>query len=282
MPSPRTSTTTLGCPTWDLKTIARNLAEYGYDAVDFRGLGQHLDVTTAPEFTSGLQESKRILGDAGLEVSCISSSICICDKDRLGGNLDEARRTLALARELGAPCVRVFGGGDVEACARPALADAAAETMEKMLALDGAAAIGWCVETHDHWVGADDIALLLDRLPVSAVGVVWDVGHTPRITKERPADSWAAYGRRVLNTHFKDAVYDPGHAHAMDDGWRYVYLGEGTLPLAEAVNVMALHGYDGFLTLEHEKRWHTQLPEPEDMFPRALHWFRETWQSALD
>lgn len=281
MVRPKTSTTTLGCPNWNLETITRNLSAYGYDAVDFRGLGEHLDVTTAPEFTTHLPESRRMLTDAGLRVSCISSSIRLCETERIEDNLDEARRTIALAIELGAPCVRVFGGGDVEACSRPALVDAAAETLERILALDGAEALAWCLETHDHWVGADDVALLLERLPASALGVVWDVGHTPRVTKERPADSWTAYGARVLNTHFKDAAFDPQHPHAMEDGWRYVYLGEGALPLAEAVEVLAKHGYEGYLTLEHEKRWHPELPEPEDMFPHALAWFEEAWRSAL-
>ncbi|MFO7974234.1 MAG: sugar phosphate isomerase/epimerase [Candidatus Hydrogenedentota bacterium] len=282
MPNPLTSTSTLGCPKWSLETIARNLADYGYDAVDFRGLGEHLDVTTAPAFTGHLAESKRMLADAGLVVSCISSSIRICERDRLEENLEEARRTIALATELGAPYVRVFGGGDVEAFARPALADTAAETIERILAMDGAAMLHWCLETHDHWVGADDVALLLDKLPAPRVGVVWDIGHTPRITKERPSDSWAAYGTRVLNTHFKDAVYDPHHPQAMADGWRYVYLGQGSLPLREAVQVLALHGYDGYLTLEHEKRWHPELSEPEDMFPKALSWFKETWHGAKE
>jgi len=91
--------TTLGCPGWDLDTICRRGREYGYDGVDFRGYLETLDVTTSPLFTTGVAEVRRKLGDAGLEVSGISSSIRVCE---------EARRTIALAGELGAANIRVF------------------------------------------------------------------------------------------------------------------------------------------------------------------------------
>ncbi|MCP4643624.1 MAG: sugar phosphate isomerase/epimerase, partial [bacterium] len=182
----KTSTTTLGCPGWDLATVVRNLADYGYDAVDFRGLGEALDITKAPEFTTGLPGTKRLLEDAGLAVSCISSSIRVCAPELLDENLEEARRTLAVAVELDAPGVRVFGGGDVEQCGREELAAFAADTMERILALDGAEKVRWGIETHDHWVAASDVRVLLDRIPDDRVGVVWDVGHTTRVENEGP------------------------------------------------------------------------------------------------
>lgn len=268
------STTTLGCPEWDLESIARNLPEYGFDAVDFRGLGEHLDVTVIPEFTTGIADTRRLLADAGLAVSCISSSIQLCVPEKEGDNLEEARRTIAVAVALDAPCVRVFGNGDLGRHSREALADVGAGVMAQILALDGAAQLRWCFETHDHWIAAADVRRLLERIPGDHFGVLWDVGHTPRVTNEPPAESWAAYGARVFNTHFKDAVHDPSHPHAMGDGWRYTLLGEGQLPLEEAVAILKGGGYEGCLTLEHEKRWHPDLPEPEVMFPHAARWFR--------
>ena len=269
----RTSTTTLGCPEWELPSIVKNLSGYGFDAVDFRGLRDALDITQTPEFTTDIAETKRLFSDAGLAISCISSSIRLCAEDAVAENLDEARRTIAVAHELDVPCVRIFGGGDPEAQTRDALADAAAAMSVELLALDGARDIQWCIETHDHWVAAADMKHLLERISAENVGVVWDIGHTTRITHEAPAESWTAYGHRVFNTHFKDAAHDPSHPNAMGDGWRYVPLGEGELPLGEAVRLLRDQGYHGYLTLEHEKRWHSELPEPEEMFPNALRWF---------
>ena len=93
---------TLGAPTWDLDTICARGREYGFDGVDFRGYLDALDITTHPLFTTQVAQTRRQINDAGLEVSCISSSIQVCNADAHDRNLDEAKRTIVTARGLGA------------------------------------------------------------------------------------------------------------------------------------------------------------------------------------
>jgi sugar phosphate isomerase/epimerase len=45
-------------------------------------------------------------------VNGISSSIKVCEASRLRENIEEAKRTIPIARELGVAAIRVFGGGD--------------------------------------------------------------------------------------------------------------------------------------------------------------------------
>lgn len=268
------SFTTLGCPGWDLDTICRRGKEYGYDGVDFRGYLDALDITLLPEFTTHAAETRRRLSDAGLETSGISTSIRVCDAEALEANLEEACRTIDAALGLGAVNVRVFGGGDVERFTREELATVGADTIEKILALPGAESLRWLFETHDNWIKGSDCRLLLERIPNPAFGALWDIGHTPRVGGETPQETYAAIGPRVGYTHIKDAVYEPEHPQAMKDGWRYVPPGEGQLPLAEAVQLLKQSGYDGWLVLESEKRWHPNLLEPEVIFPAFARWVR--------
>jgi len=79
---------------------------------------------------------------------------------------------------------------------------------------------------------------------------------------------------RIFYTHVKDAVYDPDHSSAMKDGWRYVALGQGQLPLADAVEELKKLGYDGWVNFEHEKRWQPKLAEPEEIFSAFVAWAR--------
>lgn len=266
--------TTLGCPGWGLDTICRRGREYGYDGVDFRGYLETMDVTTLPLFTTGVAEVRRKLADAGLGVSGISTSIRVCEKSALAANLEEARRSIALARELGTTNLRVFGGGDLAAASREELARTGCETVERILALDGAREMRWLFETHDNWVKAADCKLLLDNVRSPAFGALWDMGHTPRVGGESPRETWAAIGPRVGYTHIKDATHDPSHPQAMEDGWRYVLPGTGQLPLRECIELLRRHGYDGWLLFEHEKRWHPELLEPEVAFPAFSRWVR--------
>lgn len=56
----------------------------------------------------------------------------------------------------------------------------------------------------------------------------------------------------------------------MDDGWHYVVPGTGELPLDESLSLLTKSGYDGWLLFEHEKRWHSNLTEPEEIFPQFV------------
>ena len=69
----------------------------------------------------------------------------------------------------------------------------------------------------------------LDQILKEAFGVLWDMGHTAKIGEESPEQTWQAVGPWVAYTHIKDAVYEPEHAEAMKDGWRYVARGTGQL-----------------------------------------------------
>ncbi len=265
---------TLGCPGWDLETICRRGQEYGFDGVDFRGYLDNIDITTLPEFTSGAAETRQMLADAGLDVSAVSSSITVCRPDLLQRNLEEARRTIPVAKALGAGVVRIFGGGNLEQYPREDLARMGCDCIEQILGLDGARDLRWVFETHDLWIKAQDCKLLLDSIPDSAFGALWDMGHTSRVGNETPEQSYAEIGPRVGYTHIKDAVYDPQHELAMDDGWHYVMPGTGQLPLAEAIHLLQKNGYSGWLQFEHEKRWHPELLEPEVVFPAFAKWVR--------
>lgn len=271
---------TLGCPTWDLDTICARGREYGFDGVDFRGYLDTLDITTHPLFTTHVTQTRRQINDAGLEVSCISSSIRACAAEARQQNLDEAKRTIVTARGLGAGIVRIFGAGDLEKNSRGELAKAGCDMIEEILALDGARDILWVFETHDLWIKAQDCKLLLDNIPNPNFGALWDMGHTYRVGGENPEQTYAAIGPRVGYCHVKDATYDPTHPEAMTEkfadgvkvGWRYVLPGTGQLPLAQSIGLLRANGYDGWLLCEHEKRWHPQLVEPEVIFPAFVQW----------
>lgn len=265
---------TLGCPGWDLDTVCRRGREYGYDGVDFRGLLDTIDVTTLPAFTTGVAETKRKLDDHGLAVSGVSSSITVCNPDKRAANIEEAKRTIDVARSLHCTNVRIFGGGEASNGDRAVPAQVGRACIEDILQLDGAGQLHWLFETHDLWVSGADCKLLLDHITHPAFGALWDMGHTARVGGETPQQTYAAIGPRVGYTHVKDAVHQPDHELAMNDGWRYVLPGAGQLPLAEAIAVLRGNGYDGWLLFEHEKRWHPTLPEPDVAFPAFVEWVR--------
>ncbi len=265
---------TLGCPDWDLDRICRTCADWGYDGVDFRGyLDEPRDVTDHALFRDRPSGVCDRLAEAGLAISCLSSSLRICDESALDANLAMAEQFAALARALDVEFVRVFGAGDIDRHDRAELVTFGAETMAKLLEVPGASEVTWILETHDNWIDSRDCLELIEAVDEPNFQLLWDAGHTTRVGDEAPAETLDRVGEHIEYVHLKDARLEPDHSDAMDDGWRYVTPGEGELPLDVAVAGLAEIGYDGWLMFEHEKRWHPELAAPAAAFPVFIEWF---------
>jgi sugar phosphate isomerase/epimerase len=271
----RLALNTLGAPEWDLDTICRRAREYGFDGIDFRGYLDAVDVTTRPEFTDDLEQTAERIDDAGVDVVTISTSILLCDPDEREANVERATRLAPIVDALDVEYLRVFGGGNLDAYSRAELCDVASETMAELRAVEGLESVTWMLETHDEWIDSRDVRQLIDRIDDPALRVLWDLGHTTRVTDESPSDTLDRIGEDVVYVHVKDAVYEPDHPDAMDGGWRYVLPGEGELPLSEGVAALEDRGFNGWIAFEHEKRWHPSLSDPDVAYPQFLRWMEE-------
>ena len=116
------------------------------------------------------------------------------------------------------------------------------------------------LETHDSFASAELVGELLRRVEMPCFAAVWDVHHPYRVG-ETPPDVLRALGGRIHLVHVKDA-------RRRGAEWELVALGEGEVPVRESLAALGAAGYDGWLTVEWEKRWHPELAEPEDALPR--------------
>ena len=66
---------TLGCPKWEWKTILKNAAEWGFAAIELRGLQGQMDLTKCPEFGPGrIKASLADLAALDLRIADLGSS----------------------------------------------------------------------------------------------------------------------------------------------------------------------------------------------------------------
>lgn len=233
---------TLGCPSWDLDTILRAAVDFGYDALELRGHLDQMDLPQAAPFTpENRAQTRRRIADAGLRVCCVGSSGVVAQ-----GNLEHVRAHCALARDLDCPLVRVFGGErtDRSAANLRAFGDAAVD-----------AGVALVLETHDAFSTGATVAALLAEADHPAVFSLWDLHH-PYRQGEAPAETLAHLLPTLRHVHIKDSR----------DGV-YTLPDEGDVPLAAMLADLRAHGYDGVVSVEWEKRWHPELPDPEVALP---------------
>ena len=129
------------------------------------------------------------------------------------------------------------------------------------------------LETHDAFSLGRQVAELLAVADSPDVGSLWDVHHPYR--QGEPLQETMGHLRNTLmHTHFKDSAVEGDKHH-------YTLLGEGSVPVAEALQLLRDEGYDGYLSLEWEKKWHPEIDDPEVAFPQYATKMRELL-AALD
>ena len=260
------SATTLGCPDWSLDEIIANCAKAGLDGIDLRGLGEQMDVTLLPEFTTGVAQTLARIEGGGLSVSGVSSSVrCVTESDQQRAEfIEEVKRYCELAVGLKCGVVRVFGGALPEGMSDDEALKVASANLNTYGQVALAAGVKVAMETHDAWCASTRVAELIRAADHPAVGVLWDVHHPWRVTGESADATWGNLGQWIIYTHFKDAHGQPGGEQTLCE------YGAGDLPLADFVRVLRDNGYEGWLTLEHEKRWHAELADSGEEFPRYV------------
>jgi sugar phosphate isomerase/epimerase len=112
------------------------------------------------------------------------------------------------------------------------------------------------LETHDAFSTGAQIAALLRQADHPSLGALWDLHH-PYRQGEPPETTAQVLAPYLRHTHVKDSR----------DG-RYCLMGEGDVPVARMLELLRAQGYDGWISLEWEKRWHPEIAEPEEVFPQ--------------
>lgn len=255
--------TTLGCPHWDLDTIIQHAVENGYAGVDFRGLQGELDIYKLREFSSNVKETVRLFKEASLEIPCFSSSVKLVtqSQEEYDKYVEELREYALLCKEFNTPYIRVFGGA-VGKWKREEAMEIAERNVHDYLAIVEDINVKLLLETHDDWTDSRYVKELVQRVSSNYLQVLWDIHHPYRTIGEKPDVTWENLGEWVAYTHWKDSYLKKEAAR----GYQLCLLGDGDLPLQEIYALLKKNGYDGYYTLEWEKKWCPELEEPELAF----------------
>jgi sugar phosphate isomerase/epimerase len=243
---------TLGVPGLPIPDVVALAAAHGYHGVEVRAHPEE-------PVNAGLDLPERAYVAAtfkagGVEILGVAGYAQVASPGEDEPVLAELWSLLELARDLGAPFIRVFPGGGTEQSAEEADATAA-RRLGRAAEYAGDLGVRILLETHDsHRTGAA-ATRILGLVGHGQVGALWDVMHT-WLGGEQPSASYAALAPFLGYVQVKDI--------ASPDDRTPLPLGEGVLPLTECVDLLSRVGWDGWLCWEYEKRWHKEVrPLPE-------------------
>ena len=254
---------TLGCPKWEWKTILSRAAEWGFAAIELRGLQGEMNLTKCPEFSpSRIAGSLADLAALDLRIANLGSSTNLHEPDtaKRQAQMDEAKRFIDLARKLKSPCVRVFPDKWVPGEAHEATIERIENGMRELGTYAKGSGVSVIIETHGDFPHSATVLEMVKKADMADVGVLWDTHHTWVAGKEQPADTFKILGPYVRHVHLKDSV-------PSESGEHYVLTGTGKVPVREIVRVLAKGKYRRIYSFEWEKAWVPELDEPEVAFP---------------
>lgn len=257
---PLLSFSTLGCPEWTFPQIVDFAVQNDYTGLELRGLQKQMDLTLCNEFIN--KENRlatlKLMKEKGLHFVDLGSSCTLhfADPVERKKNLDEGKRFIDLAHEIKCPYVRVFPNLFPKEQGKEATMDLITKGLLELAEYAKDTKVSVLIESHGDLVKTDDLEKIMIAAENPHVGMIWDVANIWTITKEPPVLVYERLKKYIRHTHIKDAKIVDGKIH-------YVFLGQGDVPIFEAIDALANDNYKGYFSFEWEKLWHPEIAAPE-------------------
>ena len=277
------SFSTLACPNWTLQQIIAIATSAGYDGIELRFVEDEDSLWKLPALRgTQLVNTKRMLSDEGLVVSCLDTSCRFHSPDVAERSrwVSEGERMSDLATALGAPALRVFGDTIQPGANRASTRSWIAGSIHDLSNYTSARGVEIWLETHGDFARAAESAAILAEAASPLTGIVWDPANGFLETQESPCEGASRLGSTIRHVHIKDLRRDNvlrGDALGASGTWKPILTGEGNFPLSEVITALRHLKYDRFLSFEWEKKWHPEIADAEIALPHFVHWARENW-----
>jgi sugar phosphate isomerase/epimerase len=253
------SFSTLGCPDWTFEQITDFASSHGYQGIEVRGLLRQMDLTQCPEFITAdhRKETMNRMKKKGLHFVGLGSSANMhAEGAEREKNLEEAKRFIDLAAQVHCPYVRVFPNNLPKEQDKKEVLSRISKGLAELGAYASNKKVMVLMETHGDVTATADILLVMHAVDHPNVGLVWDVCNMWTVTKESPAMVYERLKKYIRHTHIKDAKLVDGKP-------QYTLLGQGDVPIFQAIDALANGGYKGYYSFEWEKLWHPEIAAPE-------------------
>lgn len=237
----RYSFMTFSTPGLTLAEVLAVAARYGYDAIEPRidsGHRHGIELTTDATARATI---RAVVAASGLALSCLATSCCFANPATCAMEVAIAREAIDLAGDVGAPCIRVFGGQLGVGLDRT---DAVALLVAALGSLAGQAAargVTVCLETHDDWCDPRDVAAVLTGVNHPNIAANWDIMHPVRMKYCSMDEAFVILHPWIHHVHLHDGISNP---------LTFLPIGTGEFDHRTAIRRLLEIGYSGFLSGE--------------------------------
>ena len=252
---------TLGCVE---KTLAEDIAlakEHGMQALEIRGIDGILDNGEIADFSEeNATKTKQLLAKSGVGILVLGTSCAFHTEEKCEKAMIEGRAAIDIAWRIGIPYIRVFGNNIVPE-EREASMARVADGIAALCRYASDKNVTVLLEVHADFNTIEALTPVLDVLKeYDNFGLIWDVYHSHRAYGQHWTPFYEFIRPYIRHVHLKDMAPDG----------TLVATGDGEIPLLDIVDRLLADGYDGYFSLEWERKWKAYLAPIEEALARYL------------
>lgn len=283
---------TMGTPELKLEEALKLFSEIGLDAVEIVCQNGY-QCGVSPDISSAaVAVIKKNIDQAGLKVSCLTpyaSDFNALDETKRVKSVNEIMNCLKIATLLECPNIRIYGGallaGDTVKIGEKRRI--LVETLGKLGDAAQKDGIRLVVENHFNTMTttAANTQAIIGEIDHPAVKILYDQANLAFIKGENFQEAIRIQGQNIAYVHVKDLVFknaaaefkasDVTHVSEEERVVRSRIPGEGILAWPEIIERLSRSGYQGYLSLEYERRWHPDdLPVAADGMKKGREYLR--------
>lgn len=264
---------TMGTPEYSLESALGLFSQIGLDGAEIivqNGYGCGIGENASER---EILDVKNMVDSAGLVVSCLTpyqSRFNSLDASVREAEIQGIERSIRFSEILGAGYVRIYGGNFLgeESDGDGKKLQALVESMRYLGDVAGKVGVTLVIENHFNTmaVSARQSIGVVDLIDHPSVGILYDQANLAFTYNEDFHEAIKLQGRKIKYVHVKDLVFTTDQAGFKSSSVSHPtekernvtsrIVGEGILDWRSIIRELKDHGYDGWLSLEYERRWH--------------------------
>ena len=263
---------TMGTPEYTVTEAIKLFHDIGIDGAEIVVQDGYRSGISCACTKDELDAVKKAAEEYNIEICCLTpynSYFNDLNDELRNAEIEGLSRVIDACEYLGAHYIRIYGGNLV-AGDNDRLPERRARLVEAMRYLgDKAAAKDVTLVIENHFntmcVSAKESASMIREINHPNVRILYDQANLSFTENEGYEEAITIQQEYVAYLHVKDLVFKEGVSFSSDEvshpeeSKRNVYtriVGEGVIAWLEILKLIKEHGYDGWLSMEYERRWH--------------------------
>ena len=265
--------TTLGCPDWSFPKILDEAQRMGFSGIEIRGLEGKMLAEEMPQFFPDNREATlESLKLHNLKIIGFGSSVKFDAADEFDNAIAEGKRAIDVCGFMGIPAIRIFGNQILPGETEAGLLSRIAMGAQILAEYGEGKGVRILLETHGDINTLERVKSIHDNVASKNFWHLWDIGNTDATYGDNFMEFFRPMKDRISHLHIKDFIRG---TKGDEKTCKHCRIGHGQVPIKAIVRQLEEDGYSGYYTLEWEKKWHPELPEPEIAFPEFVNLMNE-------